>query len=47
MVDRRDAPELEDLLALEAEGLVTSKLITFDEHSSALKFTWNKELNNG
>ncbi len=47
MVDRRDAPELEDLLALEAEGLVTSKLITFDEQSSALKFTWNKELNNG
>lgn len=27
MVDRRDAPELEDLLELEAEGLVTSKLI--------------------
>lgn len=47
MVDRRDTPELEDLLALEAEGLVTSKLITFDEQSSALKFTWNKELNNG
>ncbi len=43
MVDRRDAPELEDLLALEAEGLVTSKLITFDEQSSALKFTWNKD----
>lgn len=43
MVDRKDAPELEDLLQLEKEGLVTSKLITFDEQSSALKFTWNKE----
>lgn len=43
MVDRRDAPELEDLLELEAEGLVTSKLIVFDEQSSALKFTWNKD----
>jgi hypothetical protein len=42
MVDCRDAPELEDLLALEAEGLVESKLITFDEQSSALKFTWKK-----
>lgn len=42
MVDRRDAPELEDLLALEREGLVTSRLITFDEQSSALKFTWKR-----
>jgi hypothetical protein len=43
MVDRRDAPELEDLKQLEAEGLVTSRLIEFDEQSSALKFTWKKE----
>lgn len=43
MVDRKDAPELEDLLQLEREGLVTSKLIEFDEQSSALKFTWKKE----
>lgn len=43
MVDRKDAPELEDLLAMEKEGLVVSKLVTFDEQSSALKFTWNKE----
>lgn len=43
MVDRKDAPELEDLLELEREGLVTSKLIEFDEQSSALKFTWKKE----
>lgn len=43
MVDRKDAPELEDLLELERAGLVVSKLIVFDEQSSALKFTWKKE----
>lgn len=45
MVDRKDAPELEDLLEMEREGLVESKLITFDEQSSALKFTWRKQAN--
>lgn len=44
MVDRKDAPELEDLLAMEKEGLVTSELIVFDEQSSALKFRWKKEV---
>lgn len=43
MVDRKDAPELEDLLELERDGLVESKLITFDEQSSALKFTWKRK----
>jgi hypothetical protein len=47
IIDRKDAPELEDLLQLEKEGLVTSELITFDEQSSALRFTWKKELANG
>lgn len=43
MVDRRDAPELDDLLQLEREGFVTSELIEFDEQSSALRFTWKRQ----
>lgn len=44
VVDRRDAPELPDLLELEREGLVESHLVEFDEQSSALKFKWkNRE----
>lgn len=39
-VDRRDAPELPELLAMEADGLVVSKLIEYDEQSSALRFRW-------
>jgi hypothetical protein len=39
-VDRRDAPELPELLALEAEGLVKKRLVEFDEQSSALEFWW-------
>ncbi len=41
-VDRCDAPELDDLLALEREGRVTSQLIEIDEQSSVLKFRWVK-----
>lgn len=37
-VDRKDAPELEDLRGLEADGLVTSELVEIDEQSSVLKF---------
>jgi len=40
VVDRRDAPELQDLLDLQKEGLVTSNYIEYDEQSSALKFRW-------
>jgi hypothetical protein len=40
VVDRRDAPELPILLEMEREGLVTSKLVEYDEQSSALKFKW-------
>lgn len=40
MIDRKDAPELQDLLEMEREGLVTSRLIVFDEQSSALRFCW-------
>jgi hypothetical protein len=39
-VDRRDAPELQDLLELERQGLVTSRLVQIDEQSSVLKFKW-------
>lgn len=39
-VDRRDAPELADLLDMEREGLVTSRLVEIDDQSSILKFRW-------
>jgi len=39
-VDRKDAPELPELLELEAQGLVESRLVEIDEQSSFLKFRW-------
>lgn len=39
-IDRKDAPELEDLLELQAQGLVESRLIQIDEQASVLKFRW-------
>jgi len=39
-VDRRDAPELQDLLELEREGLVQSRLVEVDEQYSVRKFWW-------
>lgn len=42
VVDRRDAPELEDLLELEKQELVTSEFVVHDEQSSALKFRWKR-----
>jgi hypothetical protein len=39
-VDRRDAPELQDLMELVDAGLVTSRLVVIDEQSSVLKFRW-------
>lgn len=39
-MDRRDAPELEDLLELEREGLVTQQFIQIDEQSSVVKWRW-------
>lgn len=41
-VDRKDAPELEDLLEMEREGLVESRLGLIDAQSSVLKFKWKK-----
>ena len=43
-VDRRDAPELTDLMELEAAGLVTSRLVEIDEQSSVLKFSATDKL---
>ena len=39
-VDRKDAPELLDLMELERSGLVESILIEIDEQSSVRKFRW-------
>lgn len=39
-IDRKDAPELQDLLEMESQGLVTSRLVEIDEQSSVLKFRW-------
>ena len=39
-VDRKDARELPELLELEAQGLVESRLVEIDEQSSVLKFPW-------
>lgn len=43
-VDRRDAPELQELLELERQGLVTSRLVVIDGQSSVLKFWWKERL---
>ena len=39
-VDRKDAPELPELLAMQEAGLVTSKLVVVDEQYSYMEFTW-------
>jgi len=39
-VDRKDARELPELLELETQGLVESRLVEIDEQSSVLKFRW-------
>lgn len=41
-VDRKDAPELPELLEMEAQGLVESKLVEIDEQSSVRKFWWKR-----
>jgi hypothetical protein len=47
VVDRRDAPELPELLEMERDGLVVSRLVEYDEQSSALKFRWKQGQNEG
>lgn len=41
--DRKDAPELEDLLELERQGLVTQELVVLDEQSSIIKWRWKRK----
>lgn len=41
-MDRRDAPELEDLLELERQGLVTQQFVQIDEQSSIVRWRWWK-----
>lgn len=43
VVDRKDAPELPDLLTLQEQGLVESEFVEIDEQSSALKFRWKNQ----
>jgi hypothetical protein len=45
MLDRRDAPELEDLLELERQGLVTQRLIEIDHQSSVVMWRWKQQRN--
>jgi hypothetical protein len=40
VMDRRDAPEFEDLLDLERQGLVTQQFVEIDDQSSAIKWRW-------
>jgi hypothetical protein len=39
-MDRRDAPELDDLKELERQGLVTQQLVEIDEQCSVVKWRW-------
>jgi hypothetical protein len=39
-IDRCDAPELKDVLELQRQGLVTTRLIEIDDQSSVLKVKW-------
>jgi len=39
-VDRRDAPELVDLLDLERQGLVIQTLVQIDDQYSVAKWRW-------
>lgn len=40
VMDRRDAPELDDLLELERQGLVTQQFVEIDDQSSAVRWRW-------
>lgn len=42
VVDRRDAPELIDLFALEELGLVEQQFVEIDEQSSAVRWRWKE-----
>lgn len=40
IIDRKDAPELQDLLELEREGLVKGELVQFNDQSSGIRWRW-------
>lgn len=40
-MDRSDAPELEDLLELERQGLVTQQFVEIDDQHSVIKWSWS------
>jgi len=46
-VDRKDAPELLELLRTGSAGLVESRLVEIDEQSSVLKFRWRASAADG
>lgn len=43
VMDRRDAPELDDLLVLESEGLVTQQFIVLNDQESVVKWRWKAQ----
>lgn len=43
IVDRKDAPELDDLLELHKQGLIDFKIIEVDDQSTIAKFWWKNE----
>lgn len=40
IMDRKDAPEYDDLLDLERQGLVVAEFIVIDNQSSVLRWSW-------
>lgn len=43
IVDRRDAPELQDLMELEQQGLVQHYWVDIDDQHSVVKWRWKGE----
>jgi hypothetical protein len=43
VVDRRDAPELDDLFELERLGLVEQQFFVIDDQSSAVRWRWKPQ----
>jgi hypothetical protein len=43
VVDRRDAPELQDLMELEQQGLVQHYWVEIDEQHTVVKWRWKGE----
>lgn len=43
VVDRRDAPELQDLMELEQQGLVQHYWVNINDQHSVVKWLWKGE----